>query len=129
VPFGLVVLHRLTVRKIECVLTLLKHGKINFRLLEEMEATGTKRKCKATKTSSWKQVQPHSPPSPFSDTYWGRPTCQYMQLLKKVPQSEIAKIISKAKLVTGLYVLHKMRSSAQIKSEDSKSERANLEFH
>jgi hypothetical protein len=128
VPFGLVALHRLTVGKIERVLTLLKHGEIDFKLVEEPEATGTKRKRRATKTSSWKQVQPHGQPSPFSDAYWGRPTRQYMRSLMKVPQSDMVNIVSEAKAIAGLHALHKTRTLAQSESEDSKSGRANLDF-
>jgi hypothetical protein len=118
----------LTAGQIERVLTLLLNGEIDIRLIvEDKEATGTKRKRKTLAgdpTSVWKVEQLGGPPQPFSDALWGRATRDFMVVAGKVPDEAILNIISEARAVAEN---HKARSSKGT-APSSSSERANLVF-
>jgi hypothetical protein len=117
----------LSIGQLERTLTLLANGEIDIKLVvENKESTGTKRKRKPTKTTTWKVEQPNGPPQPFSDTFWGAATRDYMTSLRKVPSDALALIISEAKTVA---MSHKARTSrGTVPSDEPCSERASLAF-
>jgi hypothetical protein len=111
--------------QLERTLTLLANGEIDIKLVTEVrESTGTKRKRKAVKSTTWKVEQLGGPPQAFSDTLWGGATRDYMAVLRQVPPEAMASIIADARSIA---TNHRARCST-IQSEQPRSERAGLTF-
>ncbi|KAH9016478.1 hypothetical protein EDB84DRAFT_1443111 [Lactarius hengduanensis] len=119
---------------LERTLTLLANGEIDIKLvIEDKEATGTKRKRKATKTAVWKVKQPNGPPQAFSDTVWGGVTREYMSILGQVPGNAMATILYDARMVAVLVAVNQKVKTPKAMAPSSAndqlfSERAALAF-
>ncbi|KAH9023451.1 hypothetical protein EDB85DRAFT_1894781 [Lactarius pseudohatsudake] len=115
---------------LERTLTLLANGEIDIKLIiEDKEATGTKRKRKATKTAVWKVEQPNGLPQAFSDTVWGGVTREYMSILGQVPGNAMATILYDARMVAVNQKAKTPKAMAPSSANDQLfSERAALAF-
>ena len=123
--FSIVICKQLIIVQLERTLTLIANGEIDIKLvIEDRDATGNKRKRKASKTSVWKVEQPYGAPQPFSDTLWGGATCDFMTLLHRVPKDAMARIIDEASLV-----VKSQKTKATVVNSEQQSDRAALSFH
>ena len=87
--------------QLEHTLTLIADCKIDIKLVtKEREPTGTKHKCKAVKVTAWKVKQLSHLLQPFSNTFWGHATCEYMVVLHQVPSEAMATIVADAKAIS-----------------------------
>ena len=117
--------YHITWAQLERTLTLIADCEIDIKLItEEREPTGTKRKRKAAKITAWKVEQLSRPLRPFSDTFWGHATREYMVVLRQVPSEAMATIVADAKVISAK---QRMKSTTTV-SEQSCSERAALTF-
>lgn len=98
--FSVVACKQLMIVQLKCTLSLISNGDIDITLVtKDRETTGSKHKCKSSKTKVWKIKQPNGTPQPFSDTLWGGVTHDYMTSWCQVPQDAMAKIIDEVDLV------------------------------